>query len=77
MAMESTTRARGNSKPDHGDVASTGRESPHHKPAWITVFLVIAVLCVAALPGTITAGVTPILLVVSAVGLVLSVFTKD
>jgi hypothetical protein len=75
--MESTTRAHGNTKPDHGDVVSSGRESPRHTPAWITVFLVIAILCVAALPGTITAGVTPILLVVSAVVLVLSVFTKE
>jgi hypothetical protein len=75
--MESTTRADGRAKLDYEDGVSTGRESPHHKPAWITVFVVIAILCVAALPGTITAGVTPILLVVSAVVLVLSVFTKD
>jgi hypothetical protein len=64
-------------EPDNGDVVSTGRESSRNKPAWITVFLVIAILCIAALPGTITSGVTPILIVVSAVVLVLSVFTKD
>jgi uncharacterized membrane protein YkvI len=75
--MEPTTRAHGNTTPDHGEVVSAGRESPRNKPAWITVILVIAILCVAALPGTITSGVTPILIVVSAVVLVLSVFTKD
>jgi hypothetical protein len=65
------------SEPEYGDVVATRRESSRHKPAWPTVFLVIATLCVAALPGTITAGVSPILVVVSAVALLLSVFAKD
>jgi hypothetical protein len=75
--MESITSGHRKGAIDHGEVTSTRSESPHHKPAWITVFIVIAVLCIAALPGTVTAGVTPILLVVTAVALLLSVFTKD
>lgn len=66
-----------NAKPDHRGVASTGHESPHARPAWITVFLVVVVLSLAALPGAITSGISPILLVSSAVVLVLSTFGKD
>jgi hypothetical protein len=75
--MESTTSGYQKDTVAHGEVTATRRGSPQSKPAWITVLLVIALLCVAALPGTVTAGVTPILLVVTAVVLLLSVFTKD
>jgi hypothetical protein len=45
-----------NAKPDQGGVASTGHESPAARPAWFTVFLVVVVLSLAALPGAITSG---------------------
>ena len=65
----------GKSKPDQRAIVSTGRESP--KPAWVTVFLIVVVLIIAALPGSIAAGITPILIVSSAVALVLSTFAKE
>jgi hypothetical protein len=67
----------GRAKYDHRDVVSTGRESPPTKPAWVVVFLIVVVLSIAALPGTIAAGVSPILFVSSAVVLVLSTFGKE
>jgi hypothetical protein len=58
-------------------IVSTGRESRPTKPAWVTVFLIVVVLSLAALPGSIAAGITPILIVGSAVALVLSTFAKE
>jgi hypothetical protein len=66
-----------NAEPGHRGVASTGHESSHAKPAWITVFLVVVVLGLAALPGDIASGISPLLLVSSALVLVLSTFGKD
>ena len=47
-------------------------------PRWLTVFLVVAMMSILALPRSITAsGLGPILIVVSAIVLVLGIFGRD
>jgi hypothetical protein len=66
----------GRAKHGHRDAVSSGRASPPAKPTWVIVLLVVVVLSIAALPGTIAAGISPILFVSTAVVLVLSTFGK-
>jgi hypothetical protein len=71
------TSRDGSAGPADGGFTPTDRHSVRSKPAWLTVCLVVVILTIAALPGTITAGVSPILIVSTAVILVLSIFGKD
>jgi hypothetical protein len=49
-----------------------------HKPGWVTVFLLVAVLCIGALPRAIVlTGLSPVFLVVSAVIVIFLFFSKD
>jgi hypothetical protein len=53
-----------------------GQSDP--SPGWATVFLVIALLCFAALPRSIVVtGISPLIIVVSAVVVVLWKFGKE
>ena len=71
MGAESSTR------PDEASSGPADRHPVRSKPAWLTVFLVVVILTIAALPGTISAGVSPILIVSTALILVLSLFGRD
>ena len=58
-------------------VESNGDGSSHPKPGWLTVFFVVAIMCIALPRSTIASGLSPILLVVSAIVLVLGIFGRE
>ena len=61
---------------DGAEPSESGSSQP--KPRWLTVFLVVAMMSILALPRSITAsGLGPILIVVSAIVLVLGIFGRD
>jgi len=56
----------------------TGAGSQQVEPRWVTVVLIVAFLCLVAEPRTITTpGLSPILIVISAVVLVFWIFGRD
>jgi hypothetical protein len=61
-----------------GDRPETATAEPERRPGWVTVILVVATLALIALPRAITpTGLSPILLVVSAIVLVFWLFGRD
>jgi hypothetical protein len=56
---------------------SSRNSAPRGKPGWVTVGLVVAFLSIVALPRTIPIGLGPVLIVVSAVILVLTIYGND
>jgi hypothetical protein len=57
---------------------STRTRSSRVEPRWVTIVLIVAFLSVLALPRTITTpGLSPVLIVLSALVLVFSIFGRE